>query len=204
MLKHLQHTCSTHAAPVLDTSSAVASVRCQTHAVNGQDWPRLQTYAAPVQDEGFSEAMVTRFFQPFLGGIFFDRSLRVTSRLFTFVMRCLATGSNCLPARGIGAVADQMASRLPEGSVRTGQAYCLGSSLGAAAAAASLLLVLHQCGRACSTRCSSIMHVSSINSGRAALCLPWCHTLRQAVCVPAQPAGTLLWSGCGMAGCVAG
>ena len=61
-----------------------------------------------------------RFFQPFLGGIFFDRSLRVTSRLFTFVMRCLATGSNCLPAQGIGAVSDQLASRLPEGSVSTG------------------------------------------------------------------------------------
>ena len=87
---------------------------------------RCQTHAAPVQDEGFSEAMVTRFFQPFLGGIFFDRSLRVTSRLFTFVMRCLATGSNCLPARGIGAVAGQMASRLPGGSIRTGQACRLG------------------------------------------------------------------------------
>jgi len=32
-----------------------------------------------------------------LGGIFFDNSLGTSSRLFQFVMRMLATGSNCLP-----------------------------------------------------------------------------------------------------------
>lgn len=62
--------------------------------------------------------MIDRFFRPFLGGIFFNRRLTVTSRLFTFVMRMLATGSNCLPAAGIGAVADQIAAGLPAGSVR--------------------------------------------------------------------------------------
>eukprot|EP00892_Ulva_mutabilis_P001423 jgi/Ulvmu1/11281/UM073_0053.1 len=62
--------------------------------------------------EGFTPAMIDRFFRPFLGGIFFDRSLSVTSRLFTFVMRVLATGSNCLPAAGIGAVAQQLAAPL--------------------------------------------------------------------------------------------
>lgn len=71
-----------------------------------------------LREEGFSEAMIDRFFRPFLGGIFFDRQLGTSSRLFTFVMRMLATGQNCLPAAGIGAVADQLASRLPEGSVR--------------------------------------------------------------------------------------
>ncbi len=73
------------------------------------------------QDEGFSEAMIDRFFRPFLGGIFFDVGLSVTSRLFQFVMRMLATGSNCLPAAGIGAVADQLAARLPSDSIRTGE-----------------------------------------------------------------------------------
>lgn len=67
---------------------------------------------AVVQAEGFSPAMVDRFFRPFLGGIFFDRGLSVTSRLFTFVMRVLATGLNCLPATGIGAVPKQLAAPL--------------------------------------------------------------------------------------------
>lgn len=77
------------------------------------------------QAEGFSEGIIDRFFRPFLGGIFFDRGLGTTSRLFEFVMRCLATGQNCLPAAGIGAVAAQLASRLPQGSILTGASNTL-------------------------------------------------------------------------------
>ena len=73
-----------------------------------------------MQAEGFSKDIIDRFFRPFLGGIFFDRGLGTTSRLFEFVMRCLATGQNCLPAAGIGAVAEQLASSLPEGCIHTG------------------------------------------------------------------------------------
>ena len=78
------------------------------------------TDAKGLQKEGFSEAIIDRFFKPFLGGIFFNRELTVTSRLFEFVMRCLATGSNCLPAQGIGAVSEQLASGLPEDSIHLG------------------------------------------------------------------------------------
>ena len=80
----------------------------------------FQILAATMQAEGFSEDIIDRFFRPFLGGIFFDRGLGTTSRLFEFVMRCLATGQNCLPAAGIGAVAEQLASSLPEGCIHTG------------------------------------------------------------------------------------
>ena len=74
--------------------------------------------AARLVAEGFSPAMVDRFFRPFLGGIFFDGRLTTSSRLFEFVMRSLATGANCLPgAGGIGAVADQLAGRLPAGAL---------------------------------------------------------------------------------------
>jgi hypothetical protein len=41
-------------------------------------------------------------------------------RLFEFVMRMLATGSNCLPAGGIGALSQQLASSLPPDSIYTG------------------------------------------------------------------------------------
>lgn len=75
-----------------------------------------------MQAEGFSDAIIDRFFRPFLGGIFFDRDLNVTSRLFEFVMRCLATGQNCLPSRGIGAVGEQLARQLPPDSIHTGAA----------------------------------------------------------------------------------
>lgn len=44
----------------------------------------------------------------------------MTSRLFEFVMRCLATGQNCLPARGIGSVPEQLAAALPPDAIHTG------------------------------------------------------------------------------------
>lgn len=73
-----------------------------------------------LQKEGFSDAIIDRFFKPFLGGIFFDNDLKVTSRLFEFVMRMLASGENSLPANGIGAISEQMAAALPAGSIKTG------------------------------------------------------------------------------------
>lgn len=68
--------------------------------------------------EGFGESIIDRFFRPFLGGIFFDRDLNTSSRLFTFVMRMLATGQNCLPAKGIGSVSDQLAADIGLENIR--------------------------------------------------------------------------------------
>ena len=67
--------------------------------------------------DGFSPAIIDRFFRPFLGGIFFRRDLQTTSKLLNFVLRMLATGSNCLPAKGIGAVSAQLAAPLPSESI---------------------------------------------------------------------------------------
>lgn len=75
------------------------------------------TILSRLKSEGFSEAMIDRFFRPFFGGIFFDRELQTTSRLFEFVFKCLALGSNTLPAGGIGAIPQQIAENLPSGSV---------------------------------------------------------------------------------------
>eukprot|EP00798_Chlamydomonas_sp_ICE-L_P027169 gene27169-2409_t len=78
------------------------------------------TTIGKLKAEGFSDDMINRFFRPFLGGIFFDRSLSMSSRLFAWVMRMLATGSNCLPSEGIGAVVKQMEARLPSDSIVCG------------------------------------------------------------------------------------
>jgi hypothetical protein len=82
--------------------------------------PTAPTQKTPTQSEGFSPEITDRFFRPFLGGIFFDATLSTSSRLFAFVMRMLATGQNCLPAGGIGAVAEQLAARLKAGSLVLG------------------------------------------------------------------------------------
>ncbi|KAJ0501208.1 putative protoporphyrinogen oxidase [Helianthus annuus] len=66
---------------------------------------------------GFSDSIVDRFFRPFFGGIFFDRELETTSRLFDFIFKCLALGDNTLPAKGISAIPEQLAAKLPSNSI---------------------------------------------------------------------------------------
>lgn len=66
---------------------------------------------------GFSDAVLDRFFRPFFGGIFFDRELETTSRLFDFVFKCLALGDNTLPKNGIAAIPEQLAAKLNQSSI---------------------------------------------------------------------------------------
>jgi phytoene dehydrogenase-like protein len=81
-----------------------------------------QTTAERLRDEGFSTKIIERFFRPFLGGVFLDRDLETSSRLFTFVFRMFASGDAVLPSQGMGAMAQQLAERLPPGTVCTNSA----------------------------------------------------------------------------------
>ena len=82
----------------------------------------------PIHDElaalGFSSTMVDRFFRPFLGGIFLDPDLNTTSRMLYFVYRMVAEGDIVVPANGMGAIPEQLASSLPDGSVRLRTRVC--------------------------------------------------------------------------------
>lgn len=93
----------------------LASARSDADILSSAD---ESTIAHRLRSSGFSPSIVDRFFKPFLSGIFFDPDLSTTSRLFDFVLKCLALGDNALPAAGIGAIPDQLAGRLPRGSVR--------------------------------------------------------------------------------------
>jgi phytoene dehydrogenase-like protein len=62
--------------------------------------------------------MIDRFFRPFLGGVFFDRELRVSSRMFEFGFRMFSSGETALPAQGMGAIPGQIASLLPAAALR--------------------------------------------------------------------------------------
>jgi len=81
--------------------------------------PETSTIAA-LKAHGFSESMIERFFKPFFSGVFFDRELASSSRMFEFVFRVLAQGDTALPAGGIGAIPAQLAELLPAGAIRTG------------------------------------------------------------------------------------
>ena len=79
--------------------------------------PQVTTLEA-LRRERFSRQMVDGFFRPYLGGIFLDRSLETSSRLFAFVFKLFAEGQAALPAAGMQALPRQLAESLPEAAVR--------------------------------------------------------------------------------------
>jgi phytoene dehydrogenase-like protein len=83
------------------------------------DAPQVTTMDA-LRREGFSADMIEAFWRPYLGGIFLDPALETSSRLFAFVLKMFAEGEATLPAGGMRTLPDQLAARLPEGSLRLG------------------------------------------------------------------------------------
>jgi len=69
---------------------------------------------------GFSPPMIDGFFRSFYGGIFLERELQTSSRMFEFTFKMFSQGSATLPARGMGEIPRQLASRLSPGTIRLG------------------------------------------------------------------------------------
>jgi phytoene dehydrogenase-like protein len=66
---------------------------------------------------GFSEGFIRRFFEPFFGGVFLERSLDTAAPVFQFTFAMFALGRACLPRGGMEAIPRQLAAGLPAGSI---------------------------------------------------------------------------------------
>lgn len=71
-----------------------------------------------LKSRGFSDRMIQQFLRPFLGGVFLDHELETSSRMLHFVFRMFSEGDTALPAKGMGAIPEQLASDLPEDCLR--------------------------------------------------------------------------------------
>lgn len=69
---------------------------------------------------GFSEGMIDLFFRGFYGGIFLEEHLVTSSRMFEFTFGMFSRGNATIPAAGMQAIPDQLAARLPAGTIRFG------------------------------------------------------------------------------------
>jgi phytoene dehydrogenase-like protein len=123
-LRHPQHFFATVFSPVGTLADKLRVARLRWRVSQGaiEDLfrrPETSTLAA-LRAQGFSPAMIERFFRPFFSGVFFDRELGSSSRMFEFVFRVLAQGDTALPAGGIGAIPAQLAGSLPAGAIRLG------------------------------------------------------------------------------------
>ncbi len=67
---------------------------------------------------GFTPKFLDRFIRPFFGGIFLDRSLQTSSRMFRFVWKMLLEGRSGVPAQGMGAIPALIAADIPSSSMR--------------------------------------------------------------------------------------
>jgi phytoene dehydrogenase-like protein len=85
-------------------------------AITGEDRPTIDYLRAC----GFSETYIDRFIRPFYGGIYLDRTLATSARVFAFTFRMLATGDIAVPAEGMGAISRQLAAGLPARMLQTG------------------------------------------------------------------------------------
>lgn len=73
---------------------------------------------AYLQECGFSKKMIDVFFRSFYGGIFLERELQTSSRMFEFTFRMFSKGRATVPAKGMGEIPKQLAARLPDGAVK--------------------------------------------------------------------------------------
>jgi glycine/D-amino acid oxidase-like deaminating enzyme len=68
----------------------------------------------------FSQAVISSFFQPFLAGTFFDPEMTTSSRVTELVFRSFFRGGVSVPAEGMQQLPEQLAARLPAGTVHLG------------------------------------------------------------------------------------
>ena len=73
-----------------------------------------------LQNEGFSDTMIARFFVPFFGGVCLDPKIRASSRVLQYVLRMFAGGDAALPLDGMEAIPRQLAEGVPPDCLRTG------------------------------------------------------------------------------------
>jgi phytoene dehydrogenase-like protein len=73
-----------------------------------------------LRSNGFSKRIINRFFKPFFAGVCLDPDIKASSRVFKYIFRIFAEGDVALPGQGMGAIPQQLAETLPQGSIRTG------------------------------------------------------------------------------------
>ena len=76
------------------------------------------TTRAFLENYGFSETVIERFFLPFFRGVFLERDLETRADLFRFLYSQFANAEVVLPRKGMQAIPEQIAAGLDPGQIR--------------------------------------------------------------------------------------
>ena len=122
--RHPRDLLSTLTAPIgtlrdrLQMARLALNVRCGSSEgiFDKPDMPTIEF----LKSNGFSKRIINRFFKPFFAGVCLDPDIKASSRVFKYIIRVFAEGDVALPGQGMGAIPQQLAETLPQGSIRTG------------------------------------------------------------------------------------
>lgn len=124
-LRRPQDLVSTVLSPIGSLSDKLRLLRLRQNALGQQlcsaaGGPMRPTREV-LQAYGFSDSMLTRFFHPFLSGVFLETELATPCWVFELVWAAFCRGATAIPRDGMGAIAQQLAAALPSGTIRLNQ-----------------------------------------------------------------------------------
>ena len=123
-IRRPQDTLATLAAKIggMGDKLRVAKMRLEMTTKSTQELLEQEatTSYAWLRARGFSEEFIDSFFRPFYGGVLLDRDLQTTHQMLAFTFKMFAEGRVSLPARGIGAITEQLAEGLGPDTFRYG------------------------------------------------------------------------------------
>ena len=126
--RDLGHLAATVANPLISLGDKlrVARLRADVMGVKvaqifGATSPDRSTFEE-LRARGFAQAgFIDQFIRPFYGGIFLDRDLHTSARMFLFIFKMLAEGDTVIPAAGMGTISAQLASHLTATKLQLGK-----------------------------------------------------------------------------------
>ncbi len=80
--------------------------------------PEHKTVEVLSREYGFSSKIIERFFKPFFSGIFLEKNLDTSRRMFDFVFKMMGEGRTAVPNLGMEEIPRQLAANLPEHAIR--------------------------------------------------------------------------------------
>ena len=102
-------------APVGSLSDKLKILKLVKYCLNPQHQEALKGLSTEefLSHFGFSQKLIDRFFRPFFGGVFLEEQLSTSAQKFVSLFSYFSRGLASLPADGMQAVPEQIASRLP-------------------------------------------------------------------------------------------
>lgn len=119
-------TFSTLANPIGTWADKLRMLLVKTE-INGKDLneiftqPQTTTYQALRENYNFKSSLIEQFLNPFLAGIFLEKDLQTSNRMFDFVFQMFSKGNGAVPALGMEEIPRQLASVLPEDAIITNE-----------------------------------------------------------------------------------